>query len=78
MTPVTPELRRLVQHPALWVSLQLRTAIVLGVVFLMTTKPAMLASLLVLVVTTVLALATAPVLWQSASTRTPSSENLAA
>lgn len=31
--------RQLVQQPRLWVSLQLRTAIALGVVFLMTNKP---------------------------------------
>lgn len=62
---LSPELQRLVRHPALWISLQLRTGLFLGIVFVMTTKPAMLGSLLTLAVTTAVALAIGPVLWRS-------------
>lgn len=75
---LSPDLQRLVRHPALWISLQLRTGLLLGVVFLMTTKPAMVASLLTLAVTTAVALATGPLLWSSGTPGARSAEDFAA
>ena len=43
---VSPTLRSLVTHPLLWISMQTRLAIALGIVFLMTAKPNLDGSLL--------------------------------
>ena len=47
---IMPELRRRIYNPTLWISAQLASGIALGIVFLMTTKPGWLASLLVVAV----------------------------
>jgi hypothetical protein len=52
--PLSAEVLGLLRNPILLVSLRLRLAIVLGVVFLMTVKPSGVASLLVIVVAIVL------------------------
>lgn len=75
---LSPELQRLVRHPALWISLQVRTGLFLGIVFLMTTKPAMAASLLVLAVAVALALAAGPAMWRSAGAEARPAEDVAA
>jgi len=55
--PMSPALRQLVNHPLLWVSIQTRVAITLGIVFLMTVKPGLSGSLLTIGVATGLGLA---------------------
>jgi hypothetical protein len=57
--PVSPTLHRLLHHPLLWISIQTRVAIGLGIVFLMTVKPDLIGSLLTISVATVLGLASA-------------------
>lgn len=64
-------LRELVRNPQLSVSLQLRTAIAGGIVFLMTTKPGWLGSLLVMGAAVTLALITGPLLWRRSSATQP-------
>lgn len=53
-------LHSLVHHPLLWVSMLSRAGIALGIVFLMTVKPALLGSLVALGVAIVLGLALVP------------------
>jgi hypothetical protein len=48
---ISPELRRHIYNPMLWISAHLASAVALGIVFLMTTKPNWLISLLVVAVT---------------------------
>lgn len=60
----TSRVRALVRQPRLWISLQLRTAIALGVVFLMTNKPGWLGSLLVMGGAVALALITGSLFWR--------------
>jgi hypothetical protein len=55
--PLSPSLRQLATHPLLWISIQARVAIALGIVFLMTVKPGLGGSLLTIGVATVLGLA---------------------
>jgi hypothetical protein len=55
--PLSPSLQQLANHPLLWISIQTRVAIALGVVFLMTVKPGWAGSLLTIGVATVLGLA---------------------
>lgn len=43
---VSPALRQLAHHPLLWLAIQTRVAIALGIVFLMTVKPDLAGSLL--------------------------------
>lgn len=47
---ITPKLRKHIYNPMLWISAHLASGIALGIVFLMTTKPGWLASLLVMAV----------------------------
>jgi hypothetical protein len=54
--PLSAELRAMLHNPILLMSLRVRLAIVLGVVFLMSMKPAALASLLVIVLAVALGL----------------------
>jgi hypothetical protein len=54
--PLSAELREMLRSPILLMSLRVRLAIVLGVVFLMTVKPSGVASLAVMVVAVALAL----------------------
>jgi hypothetical protein len=55
--PVSPTLRNLVNDPLLWISIQTRVAIALGIVFLMTVKPGSGGSLLTIGIAIVLGLA---------------------
>jgi hypothetical protein len=48
---ISPELGRYIYNPMLWISTYLASGIALGIVFLMTTKPNWLISLLVVAVT---------------------------
>jgi hypothetical protein len=54
--PISPALSRLLHHPLLWISMQTRIGIALGIVFLMCVKPTLMASLLALGVATLLGL----------------------
>ncbi len=54
--PLSPDLHQLANHPLLWISIQTRVAIALGVVFLMTVKPGWVGSLLTIGVAIVLGL----------------------
>jgi hypothetical protein len=56
---MSPTLRQLLQHPILWIALQIRVAITLGIVFLMTVKPDLSGSLLTIGVAIILGLASA-------------------
>ncbi|HZD58699.1 MAG TPA: hypothetical protein VE136_18350 [Anaerolineales bacterium] len=55
--PISSTLRQRLDDPLLWASLRIRTAIALGIVFLMTVKPDLLGSLLTIGVAVVLGLA---------------------
>jgi predicted lysophospholipase L1 biosynthesis ABC-type transport system permease subunit len=55
--PLSPSLQQLASHPLLWISIQTRVAMALGIVFLMTVKPGLGGSLLTIGVATVLGLA---------------------
>jgi hypothetical protein len=57
--PLSPSLRQLANYPLLWISMQTRMAIALGIVFLMTVKPGWAGSLLTIGVATVIGLAAA-------------------
>lgn len=57
--PLSPTLQPLLHDPVLWVSMQTRVAIALGIVFLMTVKPDLGGSLLTIGVAIVLGLASA-------------------
>ena len=57
--PLSPTLRRLLHHPLLWVAIQIRVAIALGIVFLMTVKPELGGALLTIGVAVILGFATA-------------------
>lgn len=54
---VSPALFQLLHHPILWVSIQIRLAIALGVVFLMTVKPGLSGALVTAGVSAVIGLA---------------------
>jgi hypothetical protein len=56
---VSPTLHHLLHYPLLWISIQTRVAIALGIVFLMTVKPDLGGSLLTIGVAIVLGLASA-------------------
>jgi hypothetical protein len=58
--PISPTLDRLLHHPLLWVSMLTRVGIALGIVFLMTVKPALVGSLIVLGVAILVGLAFMP------------------
>jgi predicted lysophospholipase L1 biosynthesis ABC-type transport system permease subunit len=55
--PLSPSQQQLARHPLLWISLQTRVAISLGIVYLMTVKPDLGGSLLTIGVATVIGLA---------------------
>jgi len=57
--PVSPALFHVVHHPLLWLSIQTRLAIALGIVFLMTVKPGLGGALLTIVLAAVLGVASA-------------------
>jgi hypothetical protein len=61
--PLSLTLQQLLHHRLLWVAIQTRVALALGIVFLMTVKPDLIGSLLTIGVATALGLAAAlPVL----------------
>ena len=67
--PISPSLYRLLHQPLLWLVMQLRVAIGLGIVFLMTAKPDLIGSLVTLSLAIVLGLASAlPVLKRGRAT----------
>ncbi|MCI0712248.1 MAG: hypothetical protein L0154_18990 [Chloroflexi bacterium] len=49
---LSPTLHQMLHHPLLWLALQTRVTMALGIVFLMTVKPDLMGSLLVMVVAT--------------------------
>lgn len=53
---ISPTLRKLLLHPLLWIDIQTRVAIALGIVFLMTVKPDLGVSLLTIGISIVLGL----------------------
>jgi hypothetical protein len=57
--PLSPNLHQLANNPLLWISIQTRVAVALGIVFLMTVKPGWAGSLLTIGVATLLGLAAA-------------------
>ncbi len=57
--PASPTLLRLLHHPLLWISIQTRLAIALGVVFLMTVKPGLSGALVTAGIAVALGLASA-------------------
>src|SRR5882724_1608254 len=57
--PISTALRQRLHDPALWLSLWLRTALFLGVVFVMTTEPSTAGALAAMVMAVVLGLAAA-------------------
>jgi hypothetical protein len=58
-TAVSQTVHRLANHPLLWISIQTRVAITLGIVLLKTVKPDVSGSLLIIGVAIVLGLASA-------------------
>ena len=54
---LSPALRQRLSDPAMWISLQTRTAIALGIVFLMTVKPDWVGSIITIGVAIILGLA---------------------
>ena len=57
--PVSPALRQRLRGPRLWIGIQARVAIALGIVFLMTVKPGLVGSLLTIAVAALLGLGAA-------------------
>jgi len=57
--PVSPNLHALANRQLLWISIQTRVAIALGIVFLMTVKPGLVGSLLTIGVAIIFGLASA-------------------
>jgi hypothetical protein len=69
---ISPTLHQLLCHPLLWIAIQTRVAIALGIVFLMTIKPDLSGSLLSIGVATVLGLVSAlPVLGRERAQEEP-------
>jgi hypothetical protein len=56
---VSPTLRQLLHHPLLWIGIQTRVGIGLGIIFLMTVKPGLGGALLTIGIATMLGLASA-------------------
>jgi hypothetical protein len=70
--PLSPSLRHLLHHPLLWIAIQTRVAIALGIVFLMTVKPALSGSLLTIGAAIVLGLISVlPILGRQQSQEEP-------
>ncbi len=62
--PLSPALRQRLHDPLLWTSVQTRTAIALGIVFLMTVKPDLAGALVTIGIAVVLGLASALPNWR--------------
>jgi hypothetical protein len=56
---LSPALYDSLHHPALWIAIQIRVAVALGIVFLMTVKPDLIGSLLTIGIAAVLGLVSA-------------------
>lgn len=69
--PLSPTLRQQLRDPLLWVSIQVRLAIAVGIVFLMSVKPGPGEALLALGLAVVLGLASALPAWSQAGTKKP-------
>ena len=69
--PLSPALRDQLLDPILWTSIQIRTAIGLGIVFLMTVKPGLVGSLVTIGVVVVLGLAASAPAWSRDRTKEP-------
>jgi hypothetical protein len=61
--PVSPELGALIQDPVLGIALHTNLAVVLGIVFLMTTKPALTGAIAAMIVALTLGAASGFILW---------------
>ena len=79
--PLPPSLAVRIHDPIVGIGLHLYVAVLLGIVFLMTTKPALVASILAMVVAAALGLASGLPLWWAArprsrdiATRAPSAD----
>jgi hypothetical protein len=57
--PLSPALQQLLHHPMLWIAIQTRVGIALGIIYLMTVKPDLIGALLTVGVATLLGLAAA-------------------
>jgi hypothetical protein len=69
---VSPTLRHLLHHPLLWIAIQTRVAVALGIVFLMTVKPDLSGTLLTISVAIVLGLGSAlPILGRERTQEEP-------
>lgn len=55
--PISIALGELVQHPLLWLAIQLRVALALGIIFLMTVKPGLAGSLITMATAAVIGVA---------------------
>jgi len=67
--PLSPALRQRLRDPLLWTSIQTRTAIGLGIVFLMTVKPDLVGALVTISTAVVLGLASALPMWRRVRTK---------
>ena len=67
--PLPPSLAMRTHDPIVGIGLHFYVAVLLGIVFLMTTKPALVASILAMVVAAALGLASGLPLWWAARTR---------
>jgi hypothetical protein len=56
---LSPDLYHALHHPALWIAIQIRVAVALGIVFLMTVKPDLVESLITIGISAVLGLISA-------------------
>ena len=64
-------LRQRLHDPLLWISIQTRTAIALGIVFIMTVKPGLTGALLTIGVAVILGLASALPVWSRSRAQEP-------
>jgi hypothetical protein len=62
--PLSPALRQRLNDPRLWISIQIRTAIALGIVFLMTVRPDLVRSLVTIGTAVILGVASALPMWR--------------
>jgi hypothetical protein len=69
--PVSPTLHHLLHHPLLWIAIQTRVTIALGIVFLMTVKPGLGEALLTIGVAIILGLASAWPIWRRGHIKEP-------
>ena len=69
---LSPALYHILHHPVIWISVQTRVFMALGIVFLMTIKPDLTGSLLAIGIATLLGLASAlPILSRERALENP-------